>query len=255
MENECNGGFLFISHSHKDMDKVRQLRNKLEDKGYEPLCFYLKALDDSEEELDDLIKREIDAREWFIYANSIYARESEWVHKECEWRKREESKNKHVWVVELDSDLSIDEISETLSLGLRVNIIHDDKDIDFVDKLTCKLRQRDLQVISNRNLKVENREEQLIENIKTSAITLLILSQNSNSSDMMIQDTMIAAQSESFIIPVYIDDIELNLFFKLHFMNIQGIMPEKQIKDENDFDNFVDKVVDEIRRSLDKYFK
>ena len=21
MENECNGGFLFISHSHKDMDK------------------------------------------------------------------------------------------------------------------------------------------------------------------------------------------------------------------------------------------
>lgn len=38
-------------------------------------------------------------------------------------------------------------------------------------------------------------------------------------------------------------------------MNIQGIMPEKQIKDENDLDNFVDKVVDEIRRSLDKYFK
>ncbi len=194
MENECNGGFLFISHSHKDMDKIRQLRNKLEDKGYEPLCFYLKALDDSEEELDDLIKREIDAREWFIYADSIYARESEWVQKECEWRKREESKNKHVWVVELDSDLSIDEISETLSLGLRINIIHDYKDIDFVDKLTCKLRQRDLQVISNRNLKVENREEQLIENIKTSAITLLILSQNSNSSDMMIQDAMIAAQ-------------------------------------------------------------
>ncbi len=32
-------------------------------------------------------------------------------------------------------------------------------------------------------------------------------------------------------------------------------MPEKQIKDENDLDNFVDKVVDEIRRSLDKYFK
>ena len=72
MEKECNGGFLFISHSHKDMDKVRQLRNNLEDEGYEPLCFYLKALDDSEEELDDLIKREIDAREWFIYATLEY---------------------------------------------------------------------------------------------------------------------------------------------------------------------------------------
>ncbi|WP_410318911.1 hypothetical protein [Methanobrevibacter sp.] len=29
-----NGGFLFISHSHKDMDQVRQLRNKLEEAGW-----------------------------------------------------------------------------------------------------------------------------------------------------------------------------------------------------------------------------
>ena len=49
MQEEANGGFLFISHSHKDLKKVRQLRNNLEEAGYEPLCFYLKCLDDSDE--------------------------------------------------------------------------------------------------------------------------------------------------------------------------------------------------------------
>ena len=39
-----NGGYVFISHSHKDIEKVRILRNVMEENGFEPLCFFLKCL-------------------------------------------------------------------------------------------------------------------------------------------------------------------------------------------------------------------
>ena len=58
---------IFLSHSHKDLEKVRKLREILESLDYEPLIFFLKCLDDSNEELEDFIKREIDARNLFIY--------------------------------------------------------------------------------------------------------------------------------------------------------------------------------------------
>ena len=63
------GGYMFISHSHLDIEKVRKIRNALEEAGFDPLCFYLKCLTD-EDEVEGLIKREIDAREWFVYIDS-----------------------------------------------------------------------------------------------------------------------------------------------------------------------------------------
>ena len=72
------GGWVFISHSHKDLGAVRKIRNHLEKLGFEPLMFYLKCLSD-ENEIEELIKREIDERDWFIYADSQSARASRWV--------------------------------------------------------------------------------------------------------------------------------------------------------------------------------
>ncbi len=53
--------YIFVSHSHKDIDKVRLVRNYLEEKGAEPILFFLKSVTD-DNEVADLIKREIDAR-------------------------------------------------------------------------------------------------------------------------------------------------------------------------------------------------
>mgnify|MGYP000410830220 CR=1 FL=1 len=39
-----NGGWIFIFHSHLDIDIVRRIRNKLEDRGFEPLMFFLKCI-------------------------------------------------------------------------------------------------------------------------------------------------------------------------------------------------------------------
>ena len=58
--SEKAGGSVFISHCHKDLPSVRMIRNRMEEEGFEPICFYLKCLTD-ESEIDSLIKREIDA--------------------------------------------------------------------------------------------------------------------------------------------------------------------------------------------------
>ncbi len=55
------GSWIFLSHSHNDFEKVREVRNILEVQGHNPLMFFLKCLN-NDDEIDDLITREIEAR-------------------------------------------------------------------------------------------------------------------------------------------------------------------------------------------------
>lgn len=70
--------WIFLSHSNVDYDKVRKVRNMLEEQGLRPIMFFLKCLND-DDEIDDLIKREIDCRTRFILCDSPNARCSTWV--------------------------------------------------------------------------------------------------------------------------------------------------------------------------------
>ncbi len=75
------GAWIFLSHSHKDFDKVRDLRNEMEVLEHHPLMFFLKCLND-DSEIDGLIRREIEARSWFVLCDSPNARSSRWVQEE-----------------------------------------------------------------------------------------------------------------------------------------------------------------------------
>ncbi len=79
----AEGAWIFLSHSNKDFDQVRELRSILEEKEHHPLMFFLKCLSD-EDEIDDLIRREIEVRSWFILCDSENARNSAWVQQEIE---------------------------------------------------------------------------------------------------------------------------------------------------------------------------
>ncbi len=97
--------WIFISHSNKDFQSIIKLRNKLESKGYKPLLFFLKCLED-DTEIFNLIKREIQARDRFILCDSQNSRASQWVQREIDYIK---SLNRPYEIVDIDApDSEID---------------------------------------------------------------------------------------------------------------------------------------------------
>lgn len=81
--------WVFLSHSNEDYDKVRKVRNMLEEQELRPIMFFLKCLSD-DDEIDELIKREIDCRTRFILCDSDNARHSKWVQKEIDYIKSQQ---------------------------------------------------------------------------------------------------------------------------------------------------------------------
>ena len=90
--------WVFLSHSNKDYEQVRLLRNMMEEKGLRPLMFFLKCLE-SDPEIFELIKREIDVRPRFFLCDSKNAQNSVWVQREVDYIK---SKNRQYITVDLN---------------------------------------------------------------------------------------------------------------------------------------------------------
>ncbi|WP_298524455.1 hypothetical protein [uncultured Methanobrevibacter sp.] len=84
---------------------------------------------------------------------------------------------------------------------------------------------------------------------------IVVLSKNSNNSPIVNAEVRSAIENQSLILPVYIDDVELEGHLNLFLNDIQGIFNEKPIKDEKDLDIFADKVVEEVHKTLDYKFK
>lgn len=72
---------IFLSHSHSDLLRVRDVRDQIEMFGGDPLIFRLNCLN-NDPSLFTLLQREIDARNFFLICDSPDARASHWVQKE-----------------------------------------------------------------------------------------------------------------------------------------------------------------------------
>jgi hypothetical protein len=59
MPRQYQSPWIFVSHSDKDIGKVREIRNELEKRGHKPIIFYLKCVEDNSAPLPDLLGREI----------------------------------------------------------------------------------------------------------------------------------------------------------------------------------------------------
>lgn len=110
---ELEGLWVFVSHSTKDFEQVRLVRNALEESGFRPILFYLKSITD-ENEINDLLKREIDARKRFILCDSPNARESKYVKSEVEYIR---SKRRMYEVIDL-SQIRVGEYEKDSVLSL-----------------------------------------------------------------------------------------------------------------------------------------
>ena len=145
---ENDGIWVFLSHSNKDFEKVRVVRNLLEEQSYKPIMFFLKALND-DDEIDSLIKREIDARQLFILCDSDNARKSKWVNEEVKY-----ILNKGVVWEKINIDDNFDNIRKQLCRFKSRNRIYINSTIDdsyVVNKIVRYFQSKDYDVIAEKD--------------------------------------------------------------------------------------------------------
>jgi len=93
--------WIFVSHSTRNLNKVRLVRNAIEAVNGEPILFFLKCLSEHDE-IDELVKRGIKARNFFLLCDSENARLSKWVQDEIAHVKSLQTKQ--IVTIDLDAN-------------------------------------------------------------------------------------------------------------------------------------------------------
>ena len=218
------GKWIFVSHSHKDLEKVRRIRNALEARGHNPLLFFLKCLDD-QSELPNLIRREIEARSWFILCNSPNAKVSRWVQDEVEivkslWRKALTKKDQPIRVVqEIDLDDDIDtQIERVTALSRRATVFisYSRHDHEIAEAIRAALLAQDFAVFYDVDDIAPGTDyitqiTRAIHEAVERGFFLLLLSPDALASQFMTYELSYAFESaprQANIVPVFVRDFE-----------------------------------------------
>lgn len=207
-KSKVEGAWIFLSHSHRDLDKVRQIRDVLERKGHNPLIFFLKCLEDDGSELPDLLRREIGARTWFILCDSPNARSSKWVQEEVKMIKSLEGKVFEI--VDLSKDLQA-ELHKLAAISKRATIFlsYADRDADIAQRVSVALTRADFRVFQD--IDFGRTIQSAIDESLANGFVMLLLSLNSLLSDYCKEETDYAlrkahASQQSNVIPVLIKE-------------------------------------------------
>lgn len=218
----AEGGWLFISHSHLDIDIVRKIRNQLEEQGFEPLIFYLKCLND-DDEIESLIQREINEREWFIYVESENAAKSRWVQSERAYISQ--LSGKKVFTININDDIS--EQINNITKQLKVFISYSHKDRAIYELIKQALLSRDFLVFDDRDIPANvNWTDKIRTEIDESAkngFVLLLITENMKNSFYIRQEIEYTRAVGGKIIPIYIGNTASDLARELRIPDIQGV--------------------------------
>ncbi len=237
------GGWVFISHSHLDIEIVRKIRNKLESSGYEPLMFYLKCLND-DDEIESLIKREIDERDWFIFVDSENAANSKWVKTEREYIYSLEGKKWFTVNVDGDIDFQI----ESIIKHLKVFISYSYKDRNIFNMIKDKLIEHDFLVFDD-GLIDEDWNKKIADGIKDvskNGFFISLISKNSIKNHEVKDEIVYAKRCGATIIPVIVGDVEISNFYYLILSTLQTLKIDSEPSEEQ-----LNGIVNYIMRNID----
>ena len=232
---EDNKIYVFLSHSRRDYEKVRVVRDLLEDEGFRPLMFFLKCLEKKEyEELTKiLITEEIDNRQRFFLCNSENAKESDWVKFEVKHIK--ESKRPYEIV---DLDWPIEKIKEamkrfrirsTVFLSYPHTLRGTQKEI--VRELNQKLKNLDFNTFYDEvdlmgGCDFEKEIKINLARAAESGYFITFIGRNFTEGSWQHKEAKIALEYGAAIIPVVISpmtDFAISFFMKWHWIDIQDM--------------------------------
>lgn len=217
MPSSLGGAWIFLSHSHRDYYKVRQLRNELETMGHHPLMFFLKCMGDNSE-LDDLIRREIEAREWFLLCESEHSRVSRWVQREVEIIT---SRSKNVFAKVDLAGTAESQLNTLRALAKRATVFisYHHADLAIATEIARVLRTHDFSVLDGHIDPGETIDRAVRLRIKEAAddgFVLILLSAKSLASEWVRFEIREAIRLQAFgtggisnVIPVLIEDVRI----------------------------------------------
>lgn len=250
------GAWIFLSHSSKDFDKVREVRNILEVQDHNPLMFFLKCLDD-DDEIDDLIEREIEARSWFVLCDSQHARNSRWVQQEVEIIKGYPKKT-YLEIDLEDPDVNLEEELSYLTKKASVFLSYVQADVEFAEQIKASLRAMDFGVFSNLEIPPGEDRQARIEkeflDASSRGSVLILLSLASVQTPQQQSELEIAAEiirtarDKTNIIPVFIDDTKA--IIEILPANLRQAINELQTGSNfslNDFGQTADELMQRLR--------
>lgn len=220
---EHEGSWIFLSHSSRDIEKVRIIRNEFEKHKQNPLAFHLKCLrTDTQEgckELEDLIKREIDARDWFVFCESEAAKKSTYVNMEKEYVLNRGKKK----IYSIDMSLPIDEILkkvDEICVGVKLFISYQNESKHFVKILASELSNYDFDVwYDERLISGESFNDTIANEIRqTSAygFFIAIISEGYEQSYCCQIELPFAIMNNTKVIPILIGDVPIPALLKQH---------------------------------------
>ena len=175
--------------------------------------FYLKCLSD-EQEIEELIKREIDERDWFIYADSPNARASKWVKTERDYI--ETLTGKKIFTIDLNTDINTQlKQIEHITRQMKVFISFSHRDIELQRLIKAKLLEMDMKVLCDEDeLLVKTLWSESIYNAVNEAsrdgFVILLITENSKNSDAVKHEIDLTLRCGGKIVPVMVGDVKLS---------------------------------------------
>lgn len=241
------GGWVFISHSHLDVEAVRRIRNMLEERGFEPLMFYLKCLND-DDEIESLIRREINEREWFIYVDSPNAERSHWVRSEREYIAS--LKGKKVFTIRIGENLKAQ--VDHLARQLKVFVSYSARDEAIFKAIKQRLVAKEFLVFDpNEMMPGENIGDTISAAMDASAregFVLLLISEHSMNSELVLREAAYAADAGGKIVPVYVGDAHLSPELMPLLGELQGVHIDREPTEEQ-----LDEIISQILHRITYY--
>ena len=223
-------GWVFLSHSHLDIEIVRKIRNMLEEMGFNPLTFYLKCLTD-DDEVADLIKREIRERDWFVFVNSDNSRVSKWVQTERDYI--EEIGGKNVYVI--DSDTDDEKIAAELTAmasQMQITVVSVEEDAEYRESIESLLLAHDYIVLSKVISKTPETREDLEALLDRGTVILLITENNRLSEECHnILDEMVVSKKR--IMPLYSESVDYDSMLSVIYKDLSGTILKKNPGEED----------------------
>ena len=211
------GCWIFLSHSSHDIEKVRMIRNEFERYSHNPLAFHLKCLNadtpEGKRELDGLIMREIDSREWFVFCESPEAAASDYVQMEKDYIINNGKQN--VWSI--DMSLPVKElllkVREICSL-IKVYISFSARDgREIRDLLAEKLTEKDFDVRdSESEVSADSIMAQVEDNVRKTAengFAVVLVTEAYSDSTFCLRELETIVSANTRVIPLVFGDAQI----------------------------------------------